>query len=159
MNKIPCSSIPPFLTFFPVFLLPLGMPIDSEIMDIFWCSRCLNNCIEVPNMMRLFAGGTATPLVVKIWTKQPWVKIENSCNFDCNFALFRGKIWLWLFYNFFLRYGSKILHKNSQVIVTKNEGVTAIFPNFDWILNLKNQRHALFLLKMTWNYFCRILEQ
>ena len=26
--------------------------------------------------------------------------------------------------------GSKILHKKSQVISTKNEGVTAIFPNF-----------------------------
>ena len=37
MNKIPCSSVPPppFLTFFPVFLLPLGMPIDSKIMDGF----------------------------------------------------------------------------------------------------------------------------
>ena len=28
-------------------------------------------------MMRLFAGGATTPLVVKIGTKQPWVKIEN----------------------------------------------------------------------------------
>ena len=27
--------------------------------------------------MRLFAGGAITPLVVKIGTKQPWVKIEN----------------------------------------------------------------------------------
>ena len=30
----------------------------------------------------------------------------------------------------FLRYGSKILHKKSQVILTKNEGVTVIFPEF-----------------------------
>ena len=29
------------------------------------------------------------------------MKIENSWKFDCNFALFRDKIWLWLFYNFF----------------------------------------------------------
>ena len=42
----------------------------------------------------------------------------------------------------FLRYGLKILHKISQVILTKNEGVTAIFPNFDFILNRENQRHA-----------------
>ena len=35
MNKIPFLRVPPFLTFFPVFLLPLGMPIDSEIMDGF----------------------------------------------------------------------------------------------------------------------------
>ena len=27
-------------------------------------------------MMRLFAGGATTPLVVKILTKQPWVKTE-----------------------------------------------------------------------------------
>ena len=32
----------------------------------------------------------------------------------------------------FLQYGSKILHKKSQVISTKNEGVTAILPNFDF---------------------------
>ena len=35
----------------------------------------------------------------------------------------------------FLPYVSKILHKKSQVILSKNEGVTAIFPNFDFILN------------------------
>ena len=87
--------------FSPFFLLPLGMPIDSEIMDGFWHSRCLNNRIKVADMMRLFPGGATTPLVVKIGTKQPWVKIENSRNFDRNFALFRGQIWLWLYYNFF----------------------------------------------------------
>ena len=54
----------------------LALPISPEIMDGFWCSRCLNSHIEVPNMMRLFAGGATTPLVVKIWTKQPWVKIK-----------------------------------------------------------------------------------
>ena len=32
---------------------------------------------KVPDMMRLYGGGATTPLVVKIWTKQPWVKIEN----------------------------------------------------------------------------------
>ena len=46
-------------------------------MDGFWCSRCLNDCIKVPDMMKLFAGGATTPLMVKIWTKQPWGKIEN----------------------------------------------------------------------------------
>ena len=43
---------------------------------------------------------------------------------------------------FFLRYSSKILHKKFQVILTKNEGVTAIFLNFDLIFNRENQRHA-----------------
>ena len=63
--------------------------------DGFLCSRCLNDRIKVPDMMRLFSGGATTPLVVKIWTKQPWVKIENLRDFDCDFALSRGKIWLW----------------------------------------------------------------
>ena len=35
-----------------------------------------NDRVQVPDMMRLFAGGATTPLVVKIWTKQPWVKIK-----------------------------------------------------------------------------------
>ena len=34
------------------------------------------------------------------------------------------------------------LLQKSQVISTKNEGVTVIFPNFDFILNRENQRHA-----------------
>ena len=93
---LPCS------VFRNEFYISLALPISPEIMDGFWCSRCLNDRIEVPDMMRLFAGGATNPLVVKIWTKQLWVKIENSCNFDCNFALFTGKIWLWLFYNFFV---------------------------------------------------------
>merc|ERR1712089_30467 len=41
----------------------------------------------------------------------------------------------------FLCYGSKILHKKFQVISSKNEGLTAIFPNFDLILNRENQCH------------------
>ena len=135
----------------------LALPISSEIMDGFWCSRCLNDRIEVPNMMRLFSGGATTPLVVKIWTKQPWVKIENLRIFDHNFSPLRGKIWLYLFYHF-LGYGSKILHKKSEVILTKNEDVTVIFLNFDFILNWKNQCQALFLLKMTWIFLCKILE-
>ena len=32
--------------------------------------------------------------------------------------------------------------KKTQVIPTKREGVTAIFPNFDFILNRENQRHT-----------------
>ena len=42
----------------------------------------------------------------------------------------------------FLRYGYKIPHKKFQVISSKNKGVTAIFLNFDFILNQENQRHA-----------------
>ena len=94
------------------FYIQLTLPISPEIMDIFWCSRCLNDRIKVSDMMRLFAGGATTPLVVKIWTKQPWVKIEYLRNFDRNFALFKGKIWLWLFYNFICGLILKFYTKN-----------------------------------------------
>ena len=80
--------------------------------------------------------------MVKSWTKQPWLKIENLRDFDRDFTLSRGKIWLWLFYNFFLRYGSTILHKKFQVIWSKIEGVTAIFPIQNKIKIRKNRRHA-----------------
>ena len=55
--------------------------------------------------------------------------------------------------NFFLRNGSKILHKKSQVILIKNEGVTAIFPNFDFILNRENQCHAFIFAQNYFNFF------
>ena len=50
-------------------------------------------------------------------------------------------------------YGSTILHKKFQVISSKNEGVTAIFP-----IQIKIAVEPLFLLKMTWNFLCRIVE-
>ena len=53
------------------FYISLALPISPEIMDGFLCSRCLNDRIEVPDMMGLFAGGATTPLVLKIWSKQP----------------------------------------------------------------------------------------
>ncbi len=55
--------------------------------------------------------------------------------------------------SFFLRYGSKILHKKFQVILSKNEGVTAIFPNFDLILNQENQCHTLILVQNDLKFF------
>ena len=82
------SSVPP--PFLQNCCMLLALAISPEIMDGIWFSRCLNDRIEVPDMMRLFAGGTTTPLVVKI---------EYWHNLNRNFALFRGKIWLWLFYN------------------------------------------------------------
>ena len=53
--------------------------------------------IDLPNMTGLLVIGANTSLVAKKGTK---IFFENAI-FDCNFALFRGKIWLWLFYNFF----------------------------------------------------------
>ena len=89
-----CSSITNFASPLTVYYsLINGLILMFKVCKLY--------SIEVPKMMRSFSGGSTTPLVVKIWTKQPWVKIENSRNFDCNFVLFRGKIWLWLFYDFF----------------------------------------------------------
>ena len=53
----------------------------------------------------------------------------------------------------FLRYGSKIVHKKSQVFLTKNEGVTAIFPNFYFILHQKNQRQAFIFAPNNLKFF------
>ena len=52
------------------------------------------------------------------------------------------------FFKFYLGYGSKILHKKSQVISSKNEGVKAIFQKFDLIFNRENQRHSFIF---AWN--------
>ena len=56
--------------------------------------------------------------------------------------------------SFFLRYGSMILHKKYQVISSKNEGMTVIFLNFDFILNRENQRHAFIFAQNDLKFFC-----
>ena len=38
-------------------------------MDGFQDLRCLNNCIDLPNKIELFAVGTTNPLVDKNWNK------------------------------------------------------------------------------------------
>ena len=43
--------------------------------------------------------------------------------------------------------------KKYQVISNKNEGVTAIFPNFDFILNRENQRHAFIFAQNDLKFF------
>ena len=53
----------------------------------------------------------------------------------------------------FLWYGFKILHKKSQVILIKNEGVAAIFQNFDFIFNRENQCHAFIFGRNNLNFF------
>ena len=119
-------------------------------MDGFWHSRCLNHRIEVADMMRLFPGGATTPLVVKIGTKQPWVKIENWRNFDCNFALSRGKIWLWLFYNFFALWFQDSTQKISSHFKQKwrRDGD---FSEFWFYFESRKS--------MSWHYFClKLLE-
>ena len=56
-------------------------------------------------------------------------------------------------FKFILRNGSKIVHKKSQVILTKNEVVTVIFPNFVFILNRENQRHTFIFAQNDFKFF------
>ena len=49
----------------------LALPISSEIIDGFWCSRCLNDGIDLLYMIRSLASGATNSLVVKIGTKDP----------------------------------------------------------------------------------------
>ena len=48
--------------------------------------------------------------------------------------------------------------KKSEVISTKNEGVTEIFPNFDFILNRENQHLAFIFAQNDLTFLCKILE-
>ena len=41
-----------------------------------------------------------------------------------------------------------------QVIMIKNEGVAAIFPNFDIIFNRENQRHGFIFAWNDLNFLC-----
>ena len=58
------------------FYIQFALPISPEIMDRFWCSRCLNNRIEVPDIMRLFAGGATTPWWWKFELNNPRWKLK-----------------------------------------------------------------------------------
>ena len=80
------------------------------------------------------------------------MKIEYSHNFDHNFYYLEAKF-DYDYFIFFLHYGSKILHKKSQVILNKNKGVTVIFPNFDFIFNRENQRHAFIFAQNDLKFF------
>ena len=53
----------------------LTLPIESEITDWFWCSRCLNDHIDLPNMIGSFASGVTASMVAKSGTK----KIFHYC--------------------------------------------------------------------------------
>ena len=86
------------------------------------------------------------------------LKTLNLRNFDCNFALFGGKIWLWLFYNLFcvmvLRFYTKNFksfrpkmkawHWFSRFKMKSKFGKIAVMPSV--------------LVEMTWDFLYRILE-
>ena len=58
----------------------------------------------------------------------------------------------------FLHCGSKILHKKFQVILSKNEGMTLIFPIQNEIKIQENFRHAFIFCQNDLRFLCRILE-
>ena len=103
------------------------LSIKSEQMDGFWCSRCLNDHIDVPNMIWSFSGAATTPLVVKSWTKQPWLKIRIFAQLWSWFhTIWRHNLTIHLLYTF-KENCLMILHNKFQVILSKIEGVTANF--------------------------------
>ena len=67
--------------------LLFAVPISFEIMDGFWCSRGLNNHIDLPNMIGTFASGANASLVAKNWTKKiislPLIKSSPVDGFWC----------------------------------------------------------------------------
>ena len=122
------------------------IPVNNRQILMFKVSKwpyqsCRNDEIIICRWRHNLPGG-------KIWTKQPWVKIEYSRNFDRNFALFRGKIWLWLFYNLFCimvpRFYTKKISSHFRIFISLLIGKINVTPSF--------------LLKMTWNFLCRILQ-
>ena len=50
--------------------------IKSSPMDGFWCLRCLNDYINLPDMIGLLASGATNYLVAKIGTKD----LVTSCS-------------------------------------------------------------------------------
>ena len=69
----------------------LAESIESEIMDGFWCSRCLNDLIDLPNIIGSFASNATVSIVAKNWTKnisQPFKELHGS---DSEFKLITPK--------------------------------------------------------------------
>ena len=82
------------LTFSHFFLLPLGMPIESEIMDRLWHSRCLNDRIDLLYMIGTFASGANASLEAKNGTKTIipllWIISSQILMFEVSKQLYRS---------------------------------------------------------------------
>ena len=68
----------------------LAQSIDSELIEGFWCPRCLNDYIYLPYMIGLLSGGTTSSLVAKNRTKklsEPFEELQglNSEFEPCSF--------------------------------------------------------------------------
>jgi len=80
-------------------------------------------------------GYSVQTLNFKLW------KIGNLHDFDINFTLKFD----YGYFIIFLRHGSKILYREFQVILSKNEAVTLIFQIQNQIKIRENCRHAFIL--------------
>ena len=65
----------------------LFLPIESEIIDRFLYWRCLNDCINLPYMIRSFASGAISSLVAKKGTNMNilllWIRLPLVDRFWC----------------------------------------------------------------------------
>ena len=100
------------------------LPIKSELIDGFWRSRCLNNHIDLSNMIGIFASGATASLVGKIGTKNLFFKHWYFRSQFC--AIYRQKLTIGLLC-FFIEWCLTIMHKKIQVNPIKIEGVASIF--------------------------------
>ena len=189
--------MPPWWPKLELKILPyLSCSIESEIMDEFWCSRCLNNCIDLTYMIGSFSSGTNASLVTQNEAKQIipllWIKsspVDRFWYLSClndhidlpdmigSFAsgaiafivaknqtktlsqLFKelqGYLEAKFDYRYFIIFlhnGSKIPHKKFQVILSKHEGVTLIFPIQNEIKIWENCRHAFIFWRNDLRFF------
>ena len=97
-------------------------------------------------------------------TPQPpwWWKFElNNPRWKLSIRATLIAIWRYLeakfdyrYFIIFLHNGSKILHKKSQVILTKNEGMTTIFPEFWFHFELGKSTSRLHFCSKWLEIFC-----
>ena len=129
--------------------------IKLPIMDGFQSLRCLWKRLDkmVQYIMLKFVKSQ------NLFEKRPcnFLKITFA-NFICNFALSRGKIWLWIFYIFFCVMVLRFYTKNFKSFRAKMKA-WRWFSRFQ--MKSKFGKIAVtpsFLVEMTWNFLCRILE-
>ena len=81
-NLTPPLTPPP-----PEFLHHLAQSIESEIIDRFWSSRCLNDLIDHPDMIGSFSIGSTASLVAKNGTRNIiillWIKSSPVDRYRC----------------------------------------------------------------------------
>ena len=130
------------------------LPIKYELMDGFWCSSCLNNSINLPDMIGSLASSANTSFMAKNETKKTFQTLRFSIAilryleaefnrgyfiifclmvlrfYTKNFKSFQAKIKPWRWFS-----GFKIKSKFRKI---------AVLPSF--------------LYAMTWYFLCRMLE-